>query len=245
MPHIWILVAVLAGVSGFAPQAPAPAQRRPAGTATFAVMVSDPEGAPVGGVKVTVEGPAARAATTEGGRIAFENLPLGSYRLRFEREGFNTLERELMARGGAPLQVKVTLTPAPKPPPPPPPREPVQPAAPPPAVNAEPVLVDLPAFIEKNYIGRGAGKTSSLACSTGGAATLIQLRDPVPEHAHADADEFLYVIAGEGSARVAGREQRLHAGMFLMVPRSVPHTLASAGKGPLVLLSTRAGEACK
>jgi mannose-6-phosphate isomerase-like protein (cupin superfamily) len=211
------------------------------------VVVTDLEGSPIGGVKVSVEGPAARSATTEAGRIAFEDLPLGNYRLRFEREGFNTLERELTARGGAPMQIKVALSPAPKPPPPPPPPPPpgpVQTVAPRP-LDVDPVAVDLPAFIEKNYIGRGAGKMSPLACSTGAGAALLQVRDPIAEHTHAEADEFLYVIAGEGSARVNGHELRLHAGVFMMVPRGVAHTLASAGKGPLELLSMRAGEACK
>src|SRR5215212_2341637 len=158
-----LLFAALVAAGGFDGQA----QRRSAGSATFAIMVADPAGAPLGGVKVTLEGPASRSSTTEGGRLAFENLPSGTYRLRFELAGFNTLERDVVARGVAPIDVKVTLTPAPKPPPPPPaPVEPVPPPAP--ALGAEPVSVDMTAFIEKNYIGRAAGKTSQLACATGG-----------------------------------------------------------------------------
>src|SRR5262249_9125181 len=116
--------------------------RRSVGAVTFAVAVADPAGAALGEVKVTVQGPATREGRTENGRIAFENLPAGSYRLRFEHEGFVTLERELTGRGGSPMDVKVTLTPAPEPPKPPPAPEP---AAPPPAptVKAETVALDI------------------------------------------------------------------------------------------------------
>jgi len=205
-------------------------------------MVSDPSGGPLGDVKVTMSGPVSRDARTERGRIAFENLPAGSYRLRFDREGFISLEREVIARGGAPIDVNVTLTP--EPPPPPAPVAAIPPKPPAPALSTEPVAIDMTAFIEKNYVGRGSGKTSPLACTAGGLATLIQVKDPIIEHAHADADEFLYAIAGEGSVRAAGKDQPLRAGVFMMVPRGVPHIIVAVTRNPLMLLSIRAGEHC-
>ena len=219
------------------------AQRRGAGrgggTATLAIVVSDPAGAPVPGVLVTVEGPAERSARTEGGRIAFEGLPPGSYRLRFEREGFLTLERELTARGGAPIDVKVTLKPAPGPPAPP-----VAPSPPPkPAVDAKPAIFDVPGVFEKQLTGRGARSSVALACSDAASATLINVKDAIASHAHEESDEFLYVIGGEGNAQLAGRTERLAAGVLLFVPRGVPHALTS-GRRPLVVMSTRAGEGC-
>jgi mannose-6-phosphate isomerase-like protein (cupin superfamily) len=204
--------------------------------------VSDPAGAPIGDVKVTINGPVSRDAKTERGRIAIENLPAGTYRLRFEREGFVSLEREVTARGSVPIDVKVTLTPLPSPPPAPVPELPAKPPAP--ALSTAPVTIDMPSFIEKNYVGRSAGKTSALACAAGGAATLMQVKDPLVEHTHADADEFLYTIAGEGSVRAAGRDQPLRAGVFMMVPRGVPHIIVAVTRSPLVLLSIRAGEHC-
>ena len=216
---------------------------RTSGPATLAVRVTDPAGTPIGGVKVTLEGPTHRDVRTEQGRIALENLPSGTYRMRFERDGFVTLEREVVARGGAPVDVKVTLTPAPEPPaPPPPPAAPAPPTAGP--SDAAPVLLDLPAFIEKNYIGREPRKVSALGCTDEGMATLIQLRDPLAEHAHADSDEYLYVIAGQGSARITARDQSLTAGFFVLVPRGASHALVASGRGPLVLLSIRPGETC-
>lgn len=241
MLSVVILASMLGGI--IAPGMPG--QRGPR-TATLAIVVSDTAGAPLGGVLVRVEGAASRSARTEGGRIVFEELPPGPYRLRFEREGFTTLERDLVARAGAPIDVKVTLTRA-APVEPPPAPEPPPPPAPAPAPDVAPVLIDMTARIEKEFIGRGAGKVSPLACATGGAASLIQvqLREPTAELVHPDADEFLYVVAGEGRARLAGRDEQLRAGVFLMVPRGVPHTLAATGRNPVVLISTRAGGACE
>jgi len=210
------------------------------GAATLAIVVSDPAGAPIPGVLVTTEGPATRTVRTEAGRIALEGLPAGSYRLRFEKEGFLTLERELTARGGAPIDVKVTLRPAPPPPPPPePPRAPQ-----PPAVDAKLVVLDLPTVIEKEFVGRAAGRVTALACGAGSTSSLIQVREPMPEHAHADADETLYVIAGEGAAQVGGASHRLRAGVFVFIPRGMAHSLSQSGRNPLTVISTHAGESC-
>lgn len=235
------------------PQTPPPATsqkppqtRRPAaaartrGPATLAVHVADPAGTPIGGVTVTLEGPLQRTATTEGGRIAFENLPTGTYRLRFERAGFVTLERELVARGGAPIDVTVTLTPAPEPPPPPPPAAP----APPPTADVDPIVVNIPAFAETNSIGRDPEKTSPIGCSNGATATLLQIRGSQAEQTHDDWDEFLYVVKGQGSAHIRGRDQPLTAGVLLMVPRGVARALTASGRNPLVTLSIRPGDHC-
>lgn len=216
-------------------------RRSQTGPVTFAIFVTDPAGAPIGGVSVSLEGPVKRQATTEAGRIALENLPTGTYHFTFERDGFYVSEKDVTARGRAPIDVKVTMSPRPKPVPalrPPPPE------APTPTTTASPVILDLPSFIEKNYVGRAAGKTLSLACSAGGTSTLIQINQPIPEHAHADADEFIYIIAGDGTAHLGGRDERLRAGFLLVVPRRTPHAFSVNGKSPLVMLSTRAGEKC-
>ena len=233
------------------PKPPAAAPR-PARTATFAVRVTDPAGVPAGAVRVTLEGPAQRTATTEGGRIAFENLPLGTYRLRFEREGFVTLEREVIARGGTPIDVRVTLTPAPEPPETPAPSASAPSSAPdstpPPAspsgADTAPVVIDLPAFIEKNFVGRESQKISALGCTTGATAILLQLKNRLEEHTHADYDEYLYVIAGQGYTELEKRAQPLGAGDFVMIPRGVSHALAATGRNPIVMLSIRPGDRC-
>jgi mannose-6-phosphate isomerase-like protein (cupin superfamily) len=224
---------------------PAAGQRRGAGggSVTFAIVVSDPSGAPIPDARVALTGPAERSGRTEGGRTVFENLPAGAYRFRFDKEGFISLEREVTARGSVPVDVKVTLTPVPPPPPPPlPPPAPVVDAGP--VVHASPVVLDMPAFIEKNYVGKAAGKTTPLGCSTGGPATLLQINDPVATHTHVDADEFIYVIAGQGTATIGERRESLSAGVFMLIPRDTAHAFSAGPKKPLVMVSTRAGEKC-
>lgn len=208
------------------------------GGVTFAVAVTDPSGGPITDVKVTVSGPAQRTLRTERGRIVFEGLPAGTYRFRFEKTGYVTFEREVAGRGGRPIDVKATLTPLPGPP--------LRPVGPLPAQQLDPKLVvlDMPAFIEKNYVGRAPGKTTPLGCATGGAATLIQINEPVAKHVHDDADEFIYVIAGEGVARFGEREESLGPAVFLMIPRNMPHTISAGKKKPLEIVSVRAGDVC-
>ncbi|HTI38513.1 MAG TPA: carboxypeptidase regulatory-like domain-containing protein [Vicinamibacterales bacterium] len=221
--------------------AAAPAsQRAPAtGPAAFAVMVTDPSGAGITDVQVTVTGKAQRSGSTEGGRIAFEELPVGSYHFTFEKDGYETVEQDVTGRRGAAVDVKVTMTPKPAPAPPPPPAP-----EPKPSVVAKPIVLDMPAFIEKYYIGKGSGKTTPMACSDGGSATLIQANDAIAEHTHTDADEYVYVIAGEGNARLGERVEPLSAGVFMMIPRGAAHAFTVGKKHPLVFVSTLAGGHC-
>ena len=229
---------------------PAIAQRRGAapapttGPVTFAVSVQDSTGSPIPNVNVTLTGPVSRTARTEGGRIAFESLPAGAYKFRFDKDGFVPLERELSARGAAPVDVKVTLTALPPPPPPPPAPEPAPTPTAGRTVNAKPVAIDMPAFIEKYYVGRAAGKTTAITCATGGDANLLQLNEPLAEHTHADADEFIYVIAGQGAVRMGEKVEAIGPGVFMLIPRGSAHVITPAVKKPLVALSLRAGEKC-
>lgn len=223
--------------------APASAQRRggPGGPVTFAVLVSDPSGAPIPDVRVTLSGATEQTRRTEGGRAVFEGLRSGVYRFHFEKTGFEPLDREFTGRGGVPIDVHVTLTPLPPPPPPPPAPQEAAPAGT--GVSSKLVVLDMPAFIERNYVGKAAGKITPLGCAGGGAATLVQINEPLAEHTHDEADEFLYVIAGKGEARLAGRQEPLGPAVFMMIPRGMPHTII-ASKKPLVMISTRAGERC-
>ena len=213
------------------------------GSATLAVVLMDPAGAPIGNALVTVQGAAERSARTERGRIVFEGVPPGNYRLRFEREEFVTLERELVARAGAPTEIKATLNRA-APVKPLPCVETPKPAPVAGSPIASPMAIDLLDFIEKNYVGKQAGKTSAISCAPGGGASMIQVREPLEVPAHADADEFLYVIAGTGAVRIGQRVEVLQSGVLMLVPRTMPHVLTSRGRNPLVVLSIRAGERC-
>ena len=229
---------------------PLAAQRRGAapapttGVVSFAVSVQDSTGAPIPQVNVTLTGPVSRNARTEGGRIAFESLPAGAYKFRFDKEGFVPLERELTARGATPIDVKVTLTAMPPPPAPPPAPVPEPTPTAGRVINAKPIAIDMPAFIEHYYVGRAASKTTAITCATGGEASLIQLNDGLAEQTHADADEFLYVIAGQGAVRMGEKVEALGPGVFMMIPRGLAHVVTPAVKKPLVMLMMRAGEKC-
>jgi mannose-6-phosphate isomerase-like protein (cupin superfamily) len=236
---VCVLVAAV-GVSAVAAQGRrgAAPQR---GNVTLAINVMDPEGKGIPNVNVAIEGAVTRTTRTEGGRIALEGLPAGAYRLRFEREGYVTLEREFTARAGQVVDVKVTLNPLPPPPappePPPPPPRPVS--------SGKPAMIDILQVIDKQFVGRAPGRTTPLSCSGEVESTLIQLNQPLAEHAHADADEVFYVIAGEGNATYSGQQQRLKAGIYLFVPRGTPHALTQSGRNPLIVLSTRSGAPCQ
>jgi len=222
------------------------AQRRGAapatGPVTLAIYVADPAGTPIGDVRVTISGVVSRTTRTERGRTVFEGLPSGQYQLRFEKTGYLPLEQEVTGRGAKPIDVKVTLEPEPVAPP-----KPVEAPPPPPApaVETKMVVLDMPAFIEKNYIGRAAGKTTPMGCAAGASSTLIQVNEPLAQHTHDDADEFIYVIAGQGMARLSGREESLGPAVFLMIPRGMAHTISAGPKKPLVMMSIRAGDGCR
>jgi mannose-6-phosphate isomerase-like protein (cupin superfamily) len=212
------------------------------------VQVTDGSGLPLANVQVIAQGPVSReGVTAEDGSIRFANMRAGSYRLRFAREGSITLERDITVRAGEPLLVDVSLSAAPvvaKP------AEPVRPLSPPepPAKTlgppVEPKVTPIPAFLDKNFIGREGRKDSPLGCTSTGTATLLQLREAWLNHTHDDADEWLYVVAGEGTLRIGNVDQHLQAGTFSLIPHTVPHALLPEGRNPLIVVSMLTGPSC-
>lgn len=233
------------------PQAPASTAQRPrtsaAGRPTLAVEVTNPAGEPLGGAAVTVTGPLDRAGTTNAaGVVRLANLRAGTYRVRFDREGFITLEREVTLRASGVVEVDVVLKEAPAPPPPPAPAEPVpSPEAPRPV--GEFATTDVPNFVERNFIGRNEPvKITPLGCTGYATSRLIQLRDPLEGQVHANADESVYVVAGEVAFRVEGRgDQVLVAGSFATVPRGTTYGLTRRGRNPPIIVSVLSGPACE
>jgi mannose-6-phosphate isomerase-like protein (cupin superfamily) len=151
-------------------------------------------------------------------------------------------------RAGESLDVNVALSPAPVVPKEP---EPVKPAAepltktlPPPG---DPKITPVPLFLEKNFIGGREGrKDSPLGCTATGTATLHQIREAWLSHAHEDADEWIYVVAGEGMLRIGNAaDQRIQAGTFSLVPHATSHALLPQGRNPLIVISVLSGPECK
>lgn len=222
-----------------------PAAGKPVG---LTIEVTDTLGAPVAEAAVTVTGPVAREGVTAAdGSLRFTSMRPGTYRLRFAREGSITLERDLTLRAGESPTVEVALSPAPVAPPAPiAPIAPIAPVAPRLGPPGDPKFTPVPLFLEKNFIGGREGrKDSVLGCTPTGTATLHQLRDSWLAHTHDDAEEWIYVVAGEGALRIGETNQRLQAGTFNLVPHTVSHALIPQGRNPLIIISVLSGPACK
>lgn len=248
-PLVLVLVVLQAG-SAAAQPAPAAQRRLSTRPAASEVVVRDRSGAPLGGVKVIMSGPASQTTTTGlDGIASLSPSGPGVYRLRFERDGFVTLEREVTVRSGQRPVIDVALSKAPEPPPPPPaPPAPPPPAAPSSVASAPsgpPVFVSIPQFLDKNYIGREPLKESVLGCLADSTTRLLQLHDGIGEHTHADMDEVLYIVAGEGAVRVRDDATPVSAGTLGIVPHGQPHAIERRGRNPLMVLSVLSGVPCR
>ena len=210
------------------------------------MTVTDKSGNGIGDVNVAVNGPVDRSGhTAADGTVAFRTMRAGTYRLRFENERYITLEREVVV-GARASDVSVALNPAPVPKPvvaPPP-----APVAPPPAPKSnrtvEPRTLSMSDFLEKNLIGSEPQKTSLFACTDGGTARVLQIKEPLANHVNADADEVFYVVAGGGSVRVRDLDYKAGPGLFLLIPRGVPVGARREGRNPLIALTVTMGATC-
>jgi mannose-6-phosphate isomerase-like protein (cupin superfamily) len=242
------LIAVFLASVAAAQQPPPPRPRARAAQPTPAsqvVIVRDFSGALLDGVRIVINGPRTIEATTDASGSVRTTLADGTYRLRFERQGFVTLERDVTIKAGRPAEIDVALTAAPPPPPPP---EPPPPAPAPPrptaAPSGPPVTISIPAFLDKNFIGRDPLKESVLGCTADVTTRLLQLHDALASHKHDDLDEVLYVVAGDGVVRVQDRQTPIAAGSLSVIPRGLSHEIERRGKNPLILLSMLAGAPC-
>ena len=226
------------------PAAPRPA--RPAVPADvrgpMSIVVTDASGAPQGGVHVSASGPVTRGGSTVGdGTLKFQGVRSGTYRLRFEADGFITLERDVTVKAGAqpPIDVALDRAPAKPPEPPPAPRPAANAGALPPAdPNATVDVVSVVQWLAKNRLERGEPRRESeVLRSALAGASVLQLRDIAGDRGHADADEVLYVINGTASLTSKGRQQTIDTGTVLIVPRGVKYTLENRGKEPIWILS--------
>jgi mannose-6-phosphate isomerase-like protein (cupin superfamily) len=232
---------------------PAPVRRAPAAAATgrggMAITVTDPSGATIPDVTVSAEGPTARnGETNASGQLNFPGLLGGVYRLKFEGDTVVSFEKEVTVRGGQVLAVDVMLSAAKKPVAAPPPAPVV---APPPTVVAaktgpvgSPQLLNIPKVLEGDFVGKNPRRESLLACSGNTRSSMLQVNQPTPERMYSDADVVYYVIGGEGTMKLNGKEQRLSLNDFISIPRGGSHSFERRGNRMLILLSILGGEAC-
>jgi mannose-6-phosphate isomerase-like protein (cupin superfamily) len=105
--------------------------------------------------------------------------------------------------------------------------------------------VSIPTFLDRNLIGREPLKESILGCTATATTRLLQLRETLAEHVHANVDEMLYVVAGEGTLIIPGRAAApIAPGSLSIVPRGAPHAIERRGKNPLIVLSILSGTPC-
>ena len=165
------------------PAAPTSRPATAAGTATLNVRVTDRSGNPALEAQVSAEGPSTRTGTTDAsGVLTLRMLTPGTYRIRAERMGFITLEKEVAVRAGTPITTDLALSAAPPvvEPPPPPPPAPAPPPPPPPAPEpvakltpGDPKVISVMDLAEKSLSGRDAVKTVPIGCSGASRAQLV------------------------------------------------------------------------
>lgn len=240
------------------PAAPAPAAPRPrpraaapsTATTTLTVTVTDTSGAPLPDVIVRAIGPLEREGTTTAvGQVRLLGVRAGTYRLRFEKEGFHTFEKEMTWRAGTPAPtVEASLTPAPPPPAPPPATEPAAPAEPtfvPDLPAGKPGSLSVVDFLERNEIKREPRKEDLIGCSGGAQSWVWQIREPWLDRRHESAELMLYVVGGDGTLNIDGLDVPLASSTFAVIPRGTTYGLTKRGRAPaLYLLATLSGPPC-
>jgi hypothetical protein len=226
-------------------RAPIPRAAAAAKPTSVRISVKDQGGASLADVRLLVSGAAGGGEYTTGAAgTAIVPIPkAGLFRVRCERDGFVTLEREFTVGSGTWNPVDVVLNEAPAAPaPPPPPAPEPKPASIP--SSGPPVTVSIPDFVDKNFIGRDPMKESILACKPMETVRLLQMRDSLAPHVHDGVDEIIYVVAGDGAMKIGQEETALRAGSLVFVPNGSGHSLERRGKNPLIVVSTLVGASC-
>jgi mannose-6-phosphate isomerase-like protein (cupin superfamily) len=244
-----VVIAVAMTVSLVIAERPVAGQAAANRPGTLALTVVDSTGKPLGDVAVTVSGNVDRAGTTgSDGTLSFQ-LPAGTYRVRMRSDKYLTLEKEVTIRAAAKLTAEGMLNAGspPSAPPPPPPTPTPEPKPTPsllkPGVAVITSVPDLFAQMEKS-LRTTPTVERELGCSGGSSSRVIMTRENITLHTHADADEMLYVVAGEASMTVADKDQAVEAGWFGIVPRGSSHSMMRRGRNVLVVLSVRSGPPC-
>jgi hypothetical protein len=212
--------------------------------------VTNPQGTTLPGIHVEVLGTSDRSGdTNSSGQLNLTAMQAGTYRVRFSGDRVVTFEKEVVLRAGQIANLDITLNPAAPPPePPPPPPAPEPPPAAQPAVGpaGQPRTLSIVDMIEKELIsGNQPRRDSIVACSGNSRSTLVQLNQDQAERLYDTAEVTYYVVAGEGTARMAGRDAQLVAGSFVSVPRGTEHSIARRGRRPLIMLVTVSGTPCE
>jgi mannose-6-phosphate isomerase-like protein (cupin superfamily) len=214
----------------------------------MAITVTDPSGGTIQGVTVASEGPTPRnGETNASGQANFPGLLAGVYRLRFEGDAVVAFEKEVTIRNGQVLAEDVMLNPAKKvaaPPTPTPAATPAPAAAAKMGPAGQQQILSVPKVLEGNFVGKDPRRESLLSCSGNTRTSMLQINQPMPERMYTEADVIYYVIGGEGTMKLDGKETRLALNDFVSIPRGGSHTFERRGNRTLILLAVLGGEPC-
>lgn len=236
-----------------APQTPTAPRPRPAAPATrggLIIFVTDVGGAALRDIRVQAIGPTERSGTTDGGgQLRITTMQSGTYRLRFTGDAIVEFEKEVVVRGGTNTEVDVSLRPAPPPvvitaPAPPPPPAPAAPAAPVGPVG-ELQSINIQALPDRDFIRNEPRKETLLSCSANTRTTLVQMNQDQAVRLYESAEVTHYVVAGEGTISVDGRDIAVEATSFVAVPRGTRFGIARKGRRPLIMVVQLSGEPCE
>jgi mannose-6-phosphate isomerase-like protein (cupin superfamily) len=103
-------------------------------------------------------------------------------------------------------------------------------------------IVDL---AEKQLSGNQPRRETLVACSGNTRTTLVVLNQDQPERLYEGAEIEYYVVAGQGTVGINGRDTPLAAGNYVSVPRNTNHGIVKRGNRGLILLVVLSGVPCE
>jgi mannose-6-phosphate isomerase-like protein (cupin superfamily) len=215
----------------------------------MAITVTDMRGATIPNVHVEMSGPTNRMGETDNsGQLSFPGLQAGTYRLRFSGEPVTSFEREVTLRAGQIADLDVTLSAAPPKPeaPAPTPAPPAAPAAPLVGPSGQPQVTSLYDLAEKELRAKQPRRELLVSCSGNTRSTIVFIgSQEQPQRIYEDAEVSYYVLGGEATFRVGGKDAALQAGGYVAIPRGTPFSIARRGNRALSLLSVLSGSPCE
>jgi quercetin dioxygenase-like cupin family protein len=111
-------------------------------------------------------------------------------------------------------------------------------------VPGSPKVLSIPDLAEQMLKDSAPTVDRQLGCSGVTETTLVVARENVAAHQHADMDELLYLVAGEATLTIDGKDQNIMAGWYGLVPRGMSHALTRKGRNPIVFLLVHSGKPC-
>jgi mannose-6-phosphate isomerase-like protein (cupin superfamily) len=94
--------------------------------------------------------------------------------------------------------------------------------------------------VARKQLRFGTGFSVALRNSRAQAATMVLApgdREGEPGNRHRGSDQWLYVVAGRGTAVIGGKRQSLRPGTLVLIERRTTHEIRNTGSTPLKTLN--------